>query len=138
MSKQIGELNGPWALLLRFLLVLFPILIPAVLAWGVWVTQRVSDLERGNAVMEKVVEQISINTLTIGRHEKELTTMQTLVTAIPSDQATIHEANRLRTLNETNTLVNQKFDELKTQLTLLQKDVMRVQIMLEQRASRIE
>lgn len=41
--KQIGQLNGPWSILLRFVLVLIPVLLPVFIAWAVWVTGKLYE-----------------------------------------------------------------------------------------------
>jgi len=38
MASKIGEINGKWALVFKMLLVGNSIMLPAVLAWGTWVT----------------------------------------------------------------------------------------------------
>ena len=40
MGQQIGQMNGPWALLLRFALATYPMMV----GWAVWVTGSVYEL----------------------------------------------------------------------------------------------
>ena len=44
-SKPIGQMNGPWALLLKFSLVTYPILASAIISWGIWVTANVYEIQ---------------------------------------------------------------------------------------------
>jgi len=37
-DKKVGQLNGPWSVLLRFLLATYPLII----VWAVWVTSSIS------------------------------------------------------------------------------------------------
>lgn len=39
--KRIGELNGPWAVLLRVMLATYPPLLAGLLGWGSWVSREV-------------------------------------------------------------------------------------------------
>ena len=56
--KPIGELNGPWAFLLKASLAILPIFMSTMIAWGVWVTKSINNLEVTSAVINKVSEQI--------------------------------------------------------------------------------
>jgi len=42
-SQKISELNERWSLLFRFNMVLIPLVIAGLLAWGVWVTQSIDN-----------------------------------------------------------------------------------------------
>lgn len=76
IAKRIGELNGPWAALLKLGLVAVPLFISMTVAWGTWVTSRISHLETSAAVITKVVDQITTNASSIIQHEKELVSLQ--------------------------------------------------------------
>lgn len=39
-NRKIGDLNGPWAALLRFSLVMSPIIVTTLLTWGTWLTSK--------------------------------------------------------------------------------------------------
>lgn len=70
--KPIGELNGPWAFLLKVSLTVLPIFMSTVLAWGVWVTKSVNELSKNDAVTVEISKQIAVNTGTIARHDREI------------------------------------------------------------------
>ena len=45
-SKRIGELNGPWAFLLKTTLVFMPVIFTLSVAWSVWVTTEIFALKQ--------------------------------------------------------------------------------------------
>ena len=38
--KEIGQLNGPWSILLRIALASWPPMLVVVVTWGIWVTKN--------------------------------------------------------------------------------------------------
>lgn len=45
MGMPIGDMNGKWAMALKFTLASYPILVGAILAWGIWVTDQIYNLK---------------------------------------------------------------------------------------------
>jgi len=43
MTKPIGELNGKWAMMLKFTLVCFPIFTGLIATWAIWVTCEIFE-----------------------------------------------------------------------------------------------
>lgn len=41
VRRRIGELNGPWALLLKMSLAAFPVIMSILIPWLIWVTSEV-------------------------------------------------------------------------------------------------
>ena len=93
--KRIGELNGPWAFLLKFTLGLFPIFVPMIAAGGWWVVSRITALEKDAAVVEQIVQQIRINTETLGRHEKMLGATDSALAALIRELGPLDQRIRL-------------------------------------------
>ena len=139
--RRIGELNGPWAFLLKVMLGGVPIFLPFLIGWAVWVTQRIATIETSTAIngkgIEQVDRQLTAAAAKVNSHDMQLAAVQTTLMAIPVDQLAAHEAVRQRVLNDVGTLVSlkfdTKFDEISKQLSLVQKDVARVQVLLERR-----
>jgi len=131
--KRIGELNGPWAFLLKTSLVAVPIFVPFLIGWAVWVTQRINSLETGAAVINKITEQIAVNTPKLAAHEKQLTVMDTQMARHDDVAAQSHEILHQKVLNEVGTLFAARFDEMRLQMTAMQKDILRVQLLVEGR-----
>ncbi len=95
VHKRIGELNGHWAFLLKFTLGLFPIFVPLIAAGAWWIVTRITILEKNQAVVEQIVQQIRINTETLGRHEKMLATTDTALTALIRELGPLDQRIRL-------------------------------------------
>jgi hypothetical protein len=75
--KPIGEMNGPWALLLKTILVGLPILFPFIIGWGIWVTRSINEQATQNAVICEVVKQQGANSAILARHELNLSDLKT-------------------------------------------------------------
>jgi hypothetical protein len=93
--KRIGELNGPWAFLLKFTLGLFPIFVPLIAAGAWWVVSRINILEKNQAVVEQIVQQIKINTETLNRHEKMLGSTDSALAALIRELGPLDQRIRL-------------------------------------------
>ena len=93
--------------MLKFSLVAVPIIMPCLIGWSVWVTQRITTLETNIAVGNKVSEQI----------------------AAADSQS--HEILHQRILNEIGVAFGSRFDEMRAQMTIMQKDILRCQLLIE-------
>ena len=70
-DKRIGELNGPWAFLLKISLVVVPIMISSLIGWAVWATQKIMSLEITSALNTQASAQIITTSLRRETQEKE-------------------------------------------------------------------
>ena len=136
--KPIGELNGPWAFLLKASLAILPIFMSTMIAWGVWVTKSINNLEVTSAVINKVSEQISANATMIATHEKALTILQTQQVQNFSTDNSAHEILHQKVMNEVGGIFGTRFDEIKAQIGVMQKDILKVQLLLEGRIAPIQ
>ena len=95
LHKRIGELNGPWAFLLKITIGLFPVFIPLAVASGWWVVSRITILEKNQAVQEQIVQQIKINTEALNRHEKQLSATDSVLAALIRELGPLDQRIRL-------------------------------------------
>lgn len=136
--KPIGELNGPWAFMLKASLAILPVFMTSSIAWTVWVTQRINALETNAAVVGKMTEQIAINTPKINTHEREIAMLQAKQVENYNADNAAHEYLRQKMLNEIGGVFSARFDEIKSQMTTMQKDILKVQLLLENRVAPLQ
>lgn len=94
--KTIGQLNGPWAFLQKFMLLLFPL----VIAWGVWTTTSIFQLRADlQAVHELDLRLLRLESLKIPPvwFEQKVTDLQSDVTCL---KATVQRLELLLTENQ--------------------------------------
>ena len=54
-TKTIGQLNGYWAMLLKFALAVFPIFLTFAIAWGTWITSETFANKSFRSIGDRVV-----------------------------------------------------------------------------------
>ena len=57
-GKPIGQLNGPWALLLKIVLVLVPIIATCSIPWIQWQTKEGYASEETRIIVTRLVESV--------------------------------------------------------------------------------
>jgi hypothetical protein len=84
--RRIGDMNGRWAILFKIILVLNGVLLPAIMAWGSWITvgQIRDEQFRGEGVR-----------YTPGDAEHDLASLQAKITA---EQLALHQEGRMETM----------------------------------------
>lgn len=95
--KTIGQLNGPWAFLQKFMLLLFPL----VIAWGVWTTTSIFQLRADLRVVHELdLRLLRLENLKIPPvwFEQKVTDIQADVTCL---KATVQRLELLLIENQT-------------------------------------
>lgn len=67
-GKPIGQLNGPWAVLLKFALIMIPIMSAVSIPWVQWQTKEAYSSEETRLIVDKLVDAVD----TINRKFSEL------------------------------------------------------------------
>jgi hypothetical protein len=83
--RKIGEMNGRWAMLFKFVLVMNGVLIPALLAWGSWVTVGQIKDETFRSKGDRYTPEHAAHDLT------------SLRTEIAAEQLALHQEGRMET-----------------------------------------
>jgi hypothetical protein len=81
-----------WSYIIKFANV---IVIAIVIPWAIWTTNSLFRISERLAVMDKIQEQIRLNTDTIGRHEKQLATTDTALAALVRELMPLESRVRL-------------------------------------------
>lgn len=99
-DKRIGELNGHWAFLFKFVLLVLLFIIPTLGTWGVWVTNNVMTTQFHVEQTEQYESRISA----LEKHNvKAETIAQTLDTQINKLEKVNQEQNaKLESLEKSN------------------------------------
>lgn len=81
-DKRIGELNGRWAALFKFVLLMLFLIIPVIGSWGVWITKQVmasqfhaqqtEGYEQRISTLEKFCERNTVSTVQIDNRISKL------------------------------------------------------------------
>jgi hypothetical protein len=101
--RKIGEMNGRWAMLFKFVLVMNGVLIPALLAWGSWVTVgQIKD----EAFRDKGARYTP---------EQSAHDLASLRTEITAEQLALHQEGRM----ETRSLLQAQDEILRSKLEAL-------------------
>ena len=106
--KRIGELNGPWGVLFKVVLVIVPLMVPPIIAWASWATNRIFEEERA------------------------ITKIQEWQAQAPRFTPTDAENMKLRLQNEIYMQVNARLAEFQNSIEAMRRDVLRTQILMEQ------
>ena len=64
--------HGVASTLLKVAAAAFTLSLPFAVGWAVWVTQRITEIEKSAAIVNRITEQIAINTPIIHRHDREI------------------------------------------------------------------
>ena len=94
-AKRIGELNGPWAVLLKLTLIILPIFITLTFAWGTWVTSQIHKLDSSGAVTAQVLTELRVLSEASHRHEREIASLQSQFNVRTSARDREMDENRL-------------------------------------------
>jgi hypothetical protein len=112
-DKRIGELNGHWAFLFKFILLVLLFVIPTIGTWGMWVTNEVINAKyhaiQTSAYGDRItkLEEASLKESVVLNHvSNQLTKIESIVTAISPPDLTRRIERIEKTADDNNTRLN--------------------------------
>jgi len=130
--ESFHNLKGTWDTLLKVALVVIPIFIPVILAWGVWTTSQIFSIQSDNKLNQQVVTQLSANSSVLAQHEKSLTELNEINSRGNRFTAEMAESQRLRIMQDVNLMVGERIESLRKDMTGVQISLVRLTLLIEQ------